>query len=296
MAGEPVAQGLARPAEAALERLWSEASASVLSAGYFACAPDWQLLERTRAHYQLWLITDGWARLTVGSRRFDLSPGAVLLIPPNVPHRGIHDPAQPLHCFVLHGHIRVLGATVPDALAALPPVAYPPPEVWQQLLAHAAVICRELVERRPGYALLANSHLGQLVGLLWREAAAQGVLDPARAQPGGADARLLGVLVFIAAHYHERLTLGDLARAAGFSRAHFSTTFRRATGLAPFEFLRRYRLQRAKELLDDERLSIGAIAAAVGMPDPFYFSRVFKRTEGLSPRQYRQAKRRPGFP
>ncbi len=268
----------------------------MLSAGYFTCAPDWQLLERTRAHYQIWLITDGWARLTVGSQRFDLSKGAALLIPPNVPHRGVHDPARPLRCFVLHGHIRVLGATVPDALAALPPVVYPPSEVWQQLLAHAAAICRELAEHRPGHALLANSHLGHLIGLLWREAAERGALDPAGAAPAGPDGRLLSVLAFIAAHYHERLTLGDLARTAGFSRAHFSTTFRRATGLAPFEFLRRYRLQRAKELLDDERLSIGAIAAAVGMPDPFYFSRVFKRTEGLSPRQYRQAKHRPGFP
>jgi AraC-like DNA-binding protein len=110
------------------------------------------------------------------------------------------------------------------------------------------------------------------------------------------DSRLAHVLAYIADHGHQPLTLAELAQVAHLSRTHFSTTFRGAAGLAPFEYVHRHRLQRAKELLADESLGVAEVAARVGFADPFYFSRAFKRTEGLSQRQYRLAKQSPAFP
>ena len=51
-------------------------------------------------------------------------------------------------------------------------------------------------------------------------------------------------------------------------------------------------MEQARKLLRDSRLSIGEIAARVGYPDPFHFSKTFKNSEGVSPSQFRQ----PGDP
>ncbi|MGH2354685.1 MAG: helix-turn-helix transcriptional regulator [Chloroflexota bacterium] len=73
---------------------------------------------------------------------------------------------------------------------------------------------------------------------------------------------------------------------------HVLLLFRRETGMAPVEYLHRYRLQRARELLERTTLPVAEIAAPVGLPDPYYFSRAFKRREGVSPRGDRAARRK----
>ncbi len=97
-------------------------------------------------------------------------------------------------------------------------------------------------------------------------------------------------------NYWRRIRLADLAAIAQLSRTHLCTTFRRATGLTPFAYLHRYRVERARELLAESTLPIAAVAVAVGVPDPYYFSRAFRRSEGLSPAAYRRAHHGAGGP
>ena len=56
--------------------------------------------------------------------------------------------------------------------------------------------------------------------------------------------------------------------------------------MAPAQFLMRYRIGEAAAMLRNTGLAIGEIAASVGFRDPLYFSRVFKRIKGVSPREY----------
>jgi transcriptional regulator GlxA family with amidase domain len=64
--------------------------------------------------------------------------------------------------------------------------------------------------------------------------------------------------------------------------------FRRQTGFAPIDFVIRLRVQHACRLLDTTELSIGEIAERVGYPDPYYFTRCFRRVMGRAPRLYRK--------
>ena len=291
-------------AGAAFEPLWREASIAIERGGYFPCAPDWSLPEQVRPHYQVWLIERGSATLVVEGRSLALDPGIALMVPPHTRRHGWHDPADPLHCYVFSFAVRVLGAAAPNALVAVPARFRPAPERWTALLATAAEVERELQGELPGHTLLVNAAMARLVGLLWREVATRHALDaggPFRAgtvtrERGETVSRLAPVFAFIAAHFGERVTLAQLAQLAHLSPAHFSTTFRRVTGLSPFQYLHRYRLQHAKELLGDRDASVAQVASTAGFPDPFYFARAFKRSEGLSPTQYRQAKESPGIP
>jgi transcriptional regulator GlxA family with amidase domain len=85
------------------------------------------------------------------------------------------------------------------------------------------------------------------------------------------------------------LGLGQLARRAHLSVSQFSAAFRRYYGEAPIRYLLGLRMRRAALLLADPSLSVGDVASAVGVSDPLYFSRLFRRHWGVCPTAYRQA-------
>lgn len=82
-------------------------------------------------------------------------------------------------------------------------------------------------------------------------------------------------------------TLESLAAQAGLSRTTLAERFREAMGDTPLAYLRTLRMQRAMRLLAETSHTLEAVAAEVGYTDAFSFSKVFKRTVGLSPREFR---------
>src|SRR5437016_9689950 len=91
------------------------------------------------------------------------------------------------------------------------------------------------------------------------------------------------------ARYGEPLDVGDLARAAGLSRAHFSREFRRAFGESPHAYLLTRRLERAAALLRTTDRSVVDICFSVGLRSLGSFTTSFTRTFGMSPTAYRAA-------
>ncbi|RIV40267.1 helix-turn-helix domain-containing protein [Micromonospora radicis] len=90
----------------------------------------------------------------------------------------------------------------------------------------------------------------------------------------------------------EQLTVDDMARAAMFSKFHFTRIFQRATGLSPGRFLSALRLQRAKHLLISTTLNVADISLRVGYNSVGTFSSRFTRSIGMPPTAYR---RRAGY-
>ncbi|OXM59391.1 helix-turn-helix domain-containing protein [Amycolatopsis vastitatis] len=86
----------------------------------------------------------------------------------------------------------------------------------------------------------------------------------------------------------ERLTIDDLARAAMFSKFHFTRIFLRATGLSPGRFLSALRVAEAKRLLATTATSVADISHQVGYNSVGTFSARFSGSVGLSPTGYRQ--------
>jgi AraC-like DNA-binding protein len=91
------------------------------------------------------------------------------------------------------------------------------------------------------------------------------------------------------ARYFEELSVDDLARAAGLSRAHFSREFRRAFGESPHAYLLTRRLERAAALLCTTDHSVAEICLSVGLQSVGSFTTSFSRTYGKSPTAYRAA-------
>ncbi|MFV2013449.1 MULTISPECIES: helix-turn-helix domain-containing protein [unclassified Micromonospora] len=86
----------------------------------------------------------------------------------------------------------------------------------------------------------------------------------------------------------EQLTVDEIARAAMFSKFHFTRMFQRVTGVSPGRFLSALRLQRAKELLVSTSMSVVDISVSVGYNSVGTFSSRFSRSVGMSPTAFRQ--------
>jgi AraC-like DNA-binding protein len=89
------------------------------------------------------------------------------------------------------------------------------------------------------------------------------------------------------ARLHDPPTLGEMAAAAGLSPGRLSALFRERTGLPPHAWCTRLRLARACALLGIPGLGVAEVGRRLGWEDPLYFSRVFRRVMGLSPREWR---------
>jgi AraC-like DNA-binding protein len=91
------------------------------------------------------------------------------------------------------------------------------------------------------------------------------------------------------ARYFDELTVDDMARAAGLSRAHFSREFRAAFGESPHSYLLTRRMERAAALLRSTDRNVATICLDVGLQSVGSFTMSFKRTYGMTPTEYRDS-------
>jgi AraC family transcriptional regulator len=112
---------------------------------------------------------------------------------------------------------------------------------------------------------------------------------PLSGPPRLTDDQLRVAIDYIHDHIGESLELRSISRAAGLSEFHFARLFKAATGVTPFQFVTRTRMDRAKQLLRKTRLPILEIAERVGYHKPSHFSARFHAVLGCGPHAYRKA-------
>lgn len=94
---------------------------------------------------------------------------------------------------------------------------------------------------------------------------------------------------YINDNYKNEIALEDISREVNISPHYFSKLFKEQVGENFIDYITSLRIQKAKELLAENRLSIKEICFDIGYADPNYFSRLFKRVVGITPTEYREA-------
>lgn len=102
------------------------------------------------------------------------------------------------------------------------------------------------------------------------------------------DIRVQDAMDYMSANLDLPLSIGDVAQHVRLSRTQLSTLFKEHTGSTLVQWREERRVARASQLLTQTALQVQQIAQQVGYDDPLYFSRVFSRLVGCSPRRYRQ--------
>ncbi|RCW88045.1 AraC family two component transcriptional regulator [Halanaerobium sp. DL-01] len=92
---------------------------------------------------------------------------------------------------------------------------------------------------------------------------------------------------YVQSNYSEDISLCEAAKAANLSTHYFSRLFKKEMGCTFKEYITRLRMEEAKRKLNKTDTNIGSIAKEVGYSEPSYFSKVFKKYEGVSPSEYR---------
>ena len=115
--------------------------------------------------------------------------------------------------------------------------------------------------------------------------------QPTRGRDGAlARAKLRAVVEYVEEHLDAGLTLEQMAAIAHLSAYHFARQFKVATGQPPHQYVIARRVERAQQLLQQDRdLSMAEIAACTGFSDQSHFSHHFKRLIGVTPRRFRMA-------
>jgi len=96
------------------------------------------------------------------------------------------------------------------------------------------------------------------------------------------------VLTYIHENYKELIQMKDLSQHLHFHSDYITRCVQKTIGLSPMQYVAYYRLTKAKQLLAKTNMKISAIAKEVGMEDVTYFSRLFKKKEGMTPQEYRR--------
>jgi signal transduction histidine kinase/AraC-like DNA-binding protein/ABC-type sugar transport system substrate-binding protein len=131
----------------------------------------------------------------------------------------------------------------------------------------------------------------QDLSLLTEEEAEEAVrraLDPDLALPLATSLAVKRAVLHLQQNFTENLSRQDLADAAGVSKNYLSNIFSQEMGLSPWDYLTRYRIKKAKDLLLTSHESIAGIACEVGFEDVSYFNRVFRKTTGCTPSAFRE--------
>ncbi|MFT3751816.1 MAG: AraC family transcriptional regulator [Paludibacter sp.] len=96
---------------------------------------------------------------------------------------------------------------------------------------------------------------------------------------------------FMRENIQRRLTLAQIADYSGLSVSHFTALFQQKTGFPPIGYFLQLKIQQACHLLDFSDMKINQISSTLGFNDALYFSRIFSKTMGISPQEYRKKKK-----
>ncbi|MBL8558169.1 MAG: helix-turn-helix transcriptional regulator [Hyphomonadaceae bacterium] len=96
---------------------------------------------------------------------------------------------------------------------------------------------------------------------------------------------------FVIAHIADDVSVADLAAIVGQSVFHFTRQFKKTTGASPYRFVLETRVERAKQIMLDNTLSLSEVAQMAGFGSASQFSKIFSGIVGITPRAFRQTSR-----
>jgi AraC-like DNA-binding protein len=249
----------------------------VTDTGHYPNAAD-HLMRRPNGIEETILILctggTGWAN--IGGTQHRVGANAALVIPRGVPH--VYGASEDNPWTIWWCHLR--GTDLTELVEEIGAGASRP-VVPIRRLDRAIALLDEIVttlERDHSPASLMGA-----AGAAWK-LLTQIVVDRAMPAPGDP---LQRAMAYLAERLDSTVRVADLAALVGVSPSHLSALFRRATGGGVLAHHTALRMAQARSLLDTTDATVAKIALEVGYPDPFYFSRHFKRMHEASPTEYR---------
>lgn len=254
--------------------------------GYERCLPLHSYGPAVRNHYLFHYVISGKGTLSVDkvtySKEYEVHGGMGFLIEPGQINTYYADRADPWeYTWIEFDGMKVKEILETAGLSSESPVYTPKSEQAGNTLKDE-LLYLFTCHKKTSYHLIGHLFL-IMDALLSGSAAKRKTQNGKRTQFYTNEA-----ITFISSNYSFPITVEDMANQLNLDRSYFGKIFKETMGQSPQEFLIRYRMSKAAELLKTTDLSVKDISIKVGYPNQLHFSRAFKNIYGLSPRSYRQ--------
>ncbi len=242
---------------------------------------DWHSVPHTHNHTELFYIVDGKGQFLIKDQVFPVNVNNLVIINPNVSHTEDSLNAQPLEYIVL-GIDGVELATTQNSNGEFCILDH---FESVEIAGCLRNILREMEQKNTGYEDICQAYMEILIIRLMRSTS---LAVPAEPQLASGNRQCAAVKRYIDLHFKEALTLEQLAEDAHMNKYYLSHAFKREYGVSPINYMISRRIEESKYLLAETDLSMSQIAQLLGFSSLSYFSQTFRRTQSVSPMEYRQ--------
>lgn len=242
----------------------------------------WRIAPRVLLDHELVLITGGRGRITIENNVCALKHGMLLYLHPGLKHSMTSCSDNPMSFYGIHFCYAIANCfnnewVCENSNEALPikniseVVAYPKIETIFKRINN----CWN--EKNLGFEMICRGALLEILYSVFHNSEDK------------YSSRLAAetLIAYINKNLNKKLTVEELARIVKLSPDYLSVQFKTITGFTIIQYINQCRIDKAKVLLFDSEMRIKDIATKVGFSDEFYFSKTFKKYEGISPRSFR---------
>lgn len=243
----------------------------------------WFISERTIIDHEFVIIEEGKGKVTIEGKVYPVKKGMLFYFPPGIKHSLETDSQVPMSFYGVHfifTNVEYINTswnmnTEEKSLGL-------PNKIMLKNVFSILDLFKQLnkccINKLPGEELYSRAIFQQLFFEVLKDI--QSI-----STNYAANAKIEKAIVFMKENVSQKLNMPLLAAEVGLSTSYFLIQFKKYTGYSSIEFFNRLKIDKAKNLLQGGN-KIKEVAVDIGIYDEFYFSRLFKKIEGISPSAY----------
>lgn len=244
---------------------------------------DWQSLPHTHQFSELFYVLSGEGAFYIEDDKIPVKADDLMIINPHVEHTEKTLPNDPMEYIVFGVEGLAFSFIDPDQDNTKGYSFYSYGSDKNQFINFAQLMMREFHEKKPGFEKVCHGLLQVLLVYISRKQNLSVISDSSfQLSKECALAKR-----YIDANYAKNITLDSLAEITHINKFYLAHSFTECIGQSPINYLTDRRLEACKELLTSSNLSVAQVASSVGFSSQSYFSQIFRKKTGMTPRQYR---------
>jgi len=247
------------------------------------CVPGHSLGPGVRDHFLIHYILKGKGTFTINGRTYNLKKGHGFLIPPNVVTHYQADADDPWsYSWVGFNGLKAESYLSRANLTLDNPIFLYDRDDFVKDCFLKMVATKSMDKTKEiyllGYLYILLAHLIDIA----EENHRSGEKENRK------EAYIRKAIEFIELNYYRKISISEMCQHVGLDRSYVYSIFKEHLNMSPQEYLIKYRMEKSCALLKNTQLSIGDISRSVGYEDALLFSKMFKKINGMSPREYRK--------
>ena len=245
---------------------------------------DWNSLPHTHQFTELFYVLHGEGVFYIENEKVPVKTDDLIIINPNVEHTEKTFPNNPMEYIVFGVEGLAFSFTEQDQAYGRGYSFYSYGSDKNQFINFAQLMMHEFQDKKPGFEKVCHGLLEVLLVYISRKQKLSVISESSfQLSKECAIAKR-----YIDTNYAQDITLDSLAEITHINKFYLAHSFTECIGQSPISYLTERRLAACKELLSSSNLSVTQIATSAGFSSQSYFSQIFNKKVGMSPRQYRK--------